>query len=217
VRQPESVQEAWRTVNELVQENTTLEKPLPDPLFARADLWAAVGSHEDALDDYLSATKLFFATRPGLVEQSRALNRLSGALERLSKRPRTEYPYEADNAFWLGVKNFELNRLEIAAAFFAEATRLMPMDAVYRTYRGLSLKRLGQTSDAERHLAVAASILRRPDCLAREREGFHLRLERIQGSERQWIEQSVNSPLSANRLPHHEAALWLRTKQSLVQ
>ncbi len=216
-RQPETVQEAWRTVDELVRENATLEQSLPDPLFARADLWAAVGNHEEALDDYLQATKFFFGTRPSLVEQSRALNRLSDALERLSKRPRSEYPYEADDAFWLGVNSFEKKQLEVAAAFFAEATRLMPSDAVYRAYRGLTLKRLGRTSDAERQLSVAASILRRPHCRPREQSGFHIRLERIQGPERQWVQQSVNAPLSATSLPHHEAAHWLRSQRSLVR
>ena len=216
-RQSETVQEAWRTVDELVRENASLEQSLPDPLLARADLWATVGNHEEALDDYLQATKLLFAMRPSLVEQSRALNRLSDALERLSKRPRPEYPYEADDAFWHGVRNFENHRLEAAAAFFAEATRLMPSDAVYRAYRGITLKRLGQAIDAERQLAVAASILRRPDCLERERSGFHIRLENIQGSERRWITQSVNLPPSASRLPQQEAAQWLRTQQVLFR
>src|SRR5665213_3135675 len=91
-RQPESFQNVWREVDELVRENKSLERPLPDPLFARGDLWATVGNHEEALEDYLSATKLLLSGQPTLVDQSSALVRLSDALERLAKRPLPEYP-----------------------------------------------------------------------------------------------------------------------------
>jgi tetratricopeptide (TPR) repeat protein len=216
-RQSEAVEEAWRTVEELVRENATLKQPLPDPLFARADLWASVGNHEDALDDYLQGTKLLFAMGPSLVEQSRALSRLAGALERLSKQPRPEYPYEAEDSFWLGVRHFEDSRYELAEPFFAEATRLMPSDAVFRAYRGLTLKRLGRLAHAERQLAVAASILRRPECLEQERQGFHIRLQNIQGSSRQWIQEKADAPLSSSQSLAQETAHWLRQQRSAIR
>src|SRR5665213_1529327 len=116
-RQPESFQKAWREVDELVRENKSLDRPLPDPLFARGDLWATLGNHEEALEDYLSGTKLLLAGQPTLVEQSSALGRLSDALERLAKRPRPEYPVEAQQAFLVGVEHFEHRRTELAAAY----------------------------------------------------------------------------------------------------
>lgn len=216
-RQPTSVQAAWQSIDELIQQNESLEQPLPDPLFARAELWAAAGNHEDALEDYLKATKLLFASRPNLIEQSRALNRLSGALDRLSKHPRTEFPYEADEAFWLGVNAFSQNRLEAAADFFAEATRLDPSDSVYRAYRGVTLKRLGKMSDADRQLAVAQSILHRPNCPPKELREFHRRLEKLQGAERLWIDRSVNAPHSASRQAKQEAEEWLKTHQAFLR
>jgi|GEM_PF-1232251 len=216
-RQSENAHEAWRAVDELIRENSTLKQPLPDPLFARADLWASVGNHEEALDDYLQGTKLLFATGPSLVEQSRALSRLTDALERLSKQPKPEYPYEAEDAFWLGVRHFEERRYELAEPFFAEATRSMPSDAVFRAYRGLTLKRLGRLADAERQLAAAASALRRPECLERERQGFHIRLQNIQGPARQWIQERVNAPLSSSQSLAQETAHWLRTQRSAIR
>lgn len=216
-RQPEAVQEAWKTIDELIQENASLDQSLPDPLFARAELWSAAGNHEDALEDYLRATKLLFATRPNLIEQSRALNRLSEALDRLSKHPRTEYPYEADEAFWLGVNAFSQNRMEAAMDFFAEATRLKQSDPVYRAYRGVTLKRLGKMSDADRQLAVAQSILHRPNCPPDELRDFHRRLERIQGADRRWIDQSVNAPHSGSRQVKQEAEQWLKKQQAFLR
>ena len=216
-RQPEAVQEAWQTIDELIQENASLEQPLPDPLFARADLWAAAGNHEDALEDYLEATKLLFATRPNLIDQSRALNQLREALDRLSKHPRTEFPYEASDAFWLGVSAFSQNRMEAAAEFFAEATRLKPSDPVYRAYRGVTLKRLGKKSDAGRQLAVAQSILHGPNYPPHGLREFHQRLEKIQGAERRWIHESVNSPHSASDQAKQETEQWLKTQQALLR
>lgn len=212
-RESEAIQDAWRTIDELVQENAKLDSPIPDPLFARADLWASVGNHEEALDDYLQATKLLLQAKPNLVDQSMALNRLSDALERLNRRPRPEYPYEANDAFWIGARLFDQKRYDDSVAYFTEASRLMPNDAIYRVYRALALKRIGKSADAERQLTVASSLLRRPDCPERELRGYPIRLERVQGTDRQWVDSVVKSPIPARRLPQIEAAEILRAGQ----
>ena len=51
--QPRPVHESWIKINELIKENASLEKPLPDPYLARAELWSLVGNHEEAIEDYL--------------------------------------------------------------------------------------------------------------------------------------------------------------------
>lgn len=212
-RESEEVQETWRNVDELVRENEKLESPIPDPLYARAELWTSVGVHEEALDDYLEATKLFLRTKPNLVDQSVALKRLSEALERVSRRPSPDYPYEANDAFWFGYHQFNQQRYEIAVAYFSEASRLMPNDAVYRVYRALALQRIGNTADAERQLTVASSLLRRPNCPERELRGYPIRLERVQGTDRQWVDSFVKSPLPTRKLANVEAAELLRSQQ----
>ena len=210
-RQPKAIQDAWRTIEELVQENESLPTRLPDPFFARGDLWASVGNHEEAIEDYLRAAKLTAVGRPNLVEQSRALARLSDALERLSKRPQPDFPAEAAQAFWAGVEHFEHRRIKVADAYFKEATRLQPSDAVYRAYRAVGSLRLGNTLDAERQMAVAASILRRTEYyIPRETRDFHVRLERVQGADRRWINDFIRSPTSERFLAETEAARWLQ-------
>ena len=51
--QTPKIKEAWRQVSELIQQNDRSPNPLPDPYLARAEIWTNVGSHEDAVEDYL--------------------------------------------------------------------------------------------------------------------------------------------------------------------
>lgn len=216
--QPESVQDSWLVVDELIRENESLDRPLPDPYFARGDLWATAGNHEEAVDDYLRATRLLFSGKPTLVEQSRALGRLSDALEGLSKHPIPDYPAEAEQMFWAGVDHFEHRRAKDAEACFKEATRLRPSDPVYRAYRALACRRLGKSGDADRQLAIAASILRKPNYyIWDEKKDFHTRLQRVQGADRRWIHAGLNSPTAEIDLVQSEATRWLKLHQSSTQ
>ncbi len=63
-RQPDNVQRAWIEIDKIVDDNKKLNEPLPEPYMARGELWSRVGSHEDAMSDYLLATELFFRGNP---------------------------------------------------------------------------------------------------------------------------------------------------------
>jgi tetratricopeptide (TPR) repeat protein len=210
-RQPRAFHTAWREVAELVRENEALEQPLPDPLFARADLWARVGNREEAVDDYLRATKLLLARHPTLVEQSRALEQLREKLEQLAEHPLPDFPAEAQGSFQAGLSNWAQHQIPLAATCFAEASRLRPLDPVYRAYRGLAYRRLGRTAEAERQLAIAAALLRRPGDPERARQEFHLRLEHLQGPDRGWIEVQLNRPSPDRSGGQDDAARWLES------
>ena len=211
-REPESIRTAWRDIEVLIIENAALPEPLPDPYWARADLWALVGNHEEALEDYLHAAQLFRKSRPNPAEKSRVLERLSESLDHLVHKPRPEYPIEAGTAFGYGLGHFRQSRYEKALEYFKEATRLLPTDPVYRAYRGLTLKQLDKAADAERQIAIAASILRAPGRYDNREEwrSFYRRLEPVQGPLRQWLSEYMHRPGIENRTLRAVAETQLR-------
>ncbi len=87
-RHSPALRAAWRDVEQLLEENSRLDAPLPDPYFARGDLWAVAGAHEDALADYVVGTRLLLKSRPNLLDQSRALQRVAQGLNRLMRQPK---------------------------------------------------------------------------------------------------------------------------------
>lgn len=193
--QTPKIKEAWRQVSELIQQNDRSPNPLPDPYLARAEIWTNVGSHEDAVEDYLMASRLMMSRNPSLIEQSRVFKSLRESLERLSKAPQPVYPAKASSAFRKAVELYYQGDFYQALPLFAEATRLEPNDAVYRAFRALNYYKISDQSSAEKQIAVAASIIRKPETLfpyARE-EDFHKRLERIQGPDRQWLSNTMLS------------------------
>jgi hypothetical protein len=187
-RQSASVQSLWRETESLIDENSRLQRPLPDPYFARGDLWAASGGHEDALTDYMTGTRLLMATRPGLVDQSRALERLAIGLDRLHRSPRPKFPLEAERAFQTAMGHYYGGRHAAAIEFFAEASRLRPDEAGYRAFRGLNLRKVGRPDEAEREIAVVRSLLREGDDKPLLKSRFYQRLTRVQGPDRWWLE-----------------------------
>jgi hypothetical protein len=178
---------AWKEVENLIEENERLPLRSPDPYIARAEVWTAAGSHEDALEDYLRASRLMLAGSPTLVEKSRLLDSLLLSMDRLSRQPKPMYPLEADQAFEGGLDLFYKGYFAAAAPLFAEATRLNPDNAVYRVVRALNHRKLGEESSAKRQLAAAAAVLNARDFSEFRRVRFYQRLERIQGPDRQWI------------------------------
>ena len=215
--QPPNVRQAWQQVSVLVAENEQLEQPQPEPFLARAELWTTAGNHEEAVEDYLRATNLLLAGKPSLVEQSRVLGLLRAALERLVAQPQALYPVQAASAFRAGIAFFNACQFEQAAPLLAEATRLNPTDAVYRAVRALNYRKLKDEDAANRQLATAASIIRRPIISEDELRGFHIRLERIQGKDRRWISAGIISAGLSQSDSRSEARQLLNQPASLMR
>lgn len=189
----EETRRAFREVSFAIEQNEKLANPIPDPYIARAEIWTIVGNYEGALDDYLMAVRLQSHCETNLAERARSLDTLSHALERLAEQPVTQFPLEAEEAFWLGVNEFRKQKMEAAKPFFRESVQLNPRDASHRAYLALTLRRLGEDSAAERQALNARAILRHPDTDPIEYRRFHRRLEGVIGAERQWLQQHIDS------------------------
>lgn len=188
-RSTAQVQASWIAVQKAVAENEKLKHPLPEPYLARAEIWAVVNNHEDALKDCLAATEFFLKNSPTLTERSRYFIRLDQILRELESRPHAYFP---DDAIEFGVQGrsyYDQGRLEEALVQFTEAVRLMPDGPVYRFFRALTLKRLGREAEADRDAWVGANAAREAKENGRLCEAdIAAQLERVQGPLRRWLE-----------------------------
>ena len=191
-RQPDSIQRAWIEIGKIVADNEKLAPPLPEPYMARGDLWSRVGSHEDALSDYLKATELFFQGAPTPSEQARHLSQLRRALDAVVQQPKPRYPNEAASEYSLGLLASRRGDYAIAESHFAESSRLMPEVALYRVHRALALRELGRDEEAHRQVAAALSLIRATGRGASEEmQLLHRGLEHVQGPSRLWLSREL--------------------------
>ena len=184
--QPEAIQQAWKEIEQVLQENEKLDAPLAEPYLARGDLWSRIGGHEDALSDYLKATELFLKGNPTPGEQARHLVRLRSSLEAVVNQPRPHFPGDAATEFDKGVAAFRIGDAATAGLCFVECTRLMPDTPIYRVYRALAHRQLDQTDEAKRQIAIALSLIRSAD-VADQMTQINRGLEPVQGRLRLWL------------------------------
>jgi tetratricopeptide (TPR) repeat protein len=189
--QPQEFQAAWKDIDRLVAENATLHQPLADPLIARAELWARIGCHEDAVHDYNEAVGILLSKDAGLVERSRVLQLLHRSIRDLSSQPRPLYPQQAGISYRKGLELFLSGQNREAAFYLDDASRLEPSDVVYRVVRAINYRRLNRNEDSIVQLKSAAAILRDPYTGERHLRRFRQRLELIQGPDRVWAEESL--------------------------
>jgi tetratricopeptide (TPR) repeat protein len=183
--QPQAVQDAWRAVEIAIAENQKLDQPLPEPYFARGQIWALVGNHEAALRDYLTAVELAAASGRDLAAYAAYFQTLQQALENVDRVPKPPALGLARHHYARGVHAFWRGDLPAALRHFDNAVQLKPGAPLYWYYRAVTHKRLGSERRA-RHDALIGAHLEWRDGLP---DQFGTALARLQGDLRQWLER----------------------------
>ena len=193
----ESIKQAWKEVQEALTENQTLKQQLPEPYFARAEIWSAVNNYDGAMRDYLTATKLARESGQDLASYSSYFQKLYEALDnwdRVPKPPTTgasnDYHGLAQDHFSKGYSDFWRNDLQSAVRRFDNAVQLCPQNPVYWYYRAVAFKCSGDDRRAQHDACFGAYIEKKCDGgYNQQRQEVAHALQRLQGSLRQWVEE----------------------------
>lgn len=96
-----AIQQAWREVSVAISENDALpeDERLPEPYFARAEIWASVKNYSDALQDYLTAIKYARKSNRDILTYSEYFDRLYDVAEKLQNIPVPPEGAESDFYF----------------------------------------------------------------------------------------------------------------------
>ena len=189
------LRDAWRDIEAAIKENDALppQERLPEPYFARAEIWACVNHYSEALRDYLTAIKYARLSGRDLMSYSAYFDKLYEVTDRFQKVPATPtlgkndgYAWAARNHYAQGCHALWQNKFETALQRFDNAVQLQPNDPLYWYFRALTFKKMG---DAERAQcdALFGAYLERNGPHTRSRELGHA-FTRVQGRLRQWLE-----------------------------
>lgn len=178
------VKTAWLEVQSAIAENANLPRPLPDPYFARAEIWAAANSNEEALRDFVTAFRLSLEFGEDLQSYSRHFSTLAQVLDSYDKVPRPPVPGLASSHYGRGINAYFDGDLASALSHFNDAVQLDPNEPVFRYFRAITYKRLGDDSRARHDALFGADLEERFTYKLSLGSGF----TRVQGDLRRWLE-----------------------------
>jgi tetratricopeptide (TPR) repeat protein len=200
-----ATQRAWQEVSNAISENESLPEieRLPDPYFARAEIWASVKNYSDSLQDYLTAIKYARKANRDILTYSEYFDRLYSVAENLQNTPVPAQGAEpttqiaARGHYSQGYQKFFIGQLAESKDRFDSAIQLSPDQPLYWYFRALTFKLLGDESRAQHDALMGASLERQ--LVSFRRADLNKELTRVQGPMRTWLETyRLGSP--TNRL-----------------
>ena len=179
-----AIKQAWRDVRVAIDENGSLAKPLPDPYFSRAQIWAATNSNDEALRDYMTAFRLSLESGQDLQSYSQHFFTLYQVLDNYDKIPRPPVAGNSHSHYGRGTIAYFEGDLQRALGHLNDAVQLDPKEPVYRYFRAVIFKRLGDDRRAQHDALFGAHL--------EEQAAYTVSLggafTRVQGDIRLWLE-----------------------------
>jgi tetratricopeptide (TPR) repeat protein len=177
-----------------ISENETLpdSERLPEPYFARAEIWATAGNYSDSLQDYLYGISIVRVSARDLLSYSVQFDKLGDVADKLQKMPvpaagaEPIYSSAAREHYSLGYGLFFRDDLRAALEHFDSAVQLAPDQPLYWYFRALTYHGLGDEQRAQ-HDALMGAFFER-ELAAWYRRSLHRAFIRIQGARRAWLE-----------------------------
>lgn len=192
-RQPRELQRAWLESTQAVEENSKLppEEQSPTPWLARGEVLAIAGNYHDALEDYVRAAGIVRSNGGDRQNFVTAFVSLEKVLSRLRQNPSPPVVAEATEEWERGFYSYRRGDLATAAQAFQNATALAPGEAVFWYFRALNHRHIGLPERALHHARIGAWLESRSTRHSPRRltASIDRRLERIQGSDRRWLQQ----------------------------
>lgn len=193
-RNPE-VQRAWREIAQAVEDNEKLPESdrLPEPYFARAEIWASVQNYSDSLRDFLTGIRYARQSNRDLLSYSAYFERMYDVAEEFENRPVPARGVEDDPSdaavkhYSLGMNRYFAGEYRAALRHFNDAVQLSPDKAVYWYYRALTHRQLGEEGRAQYDALMGATFEKALPSW--KQRAMHGELVRIQGSIRFWLEE----------------------------
>jgi tetratricopeptide (TPR) repeat protein len=191
------VRKAWIEIQKAFEENQKLveSKRLPEPYFARAEVWYSLGSYAEALSDYLSgldyvknqndeSAYMLYHQYFGSIRDTvtKSLTQPKSLIDLgPEEKQKTQYHYNK------GYSNFWSGNYDRALQHFDNAVQIDWQNPYYWYYRGLTYRRLGNEQKALFNFVFGSHLEK---LLGDEiRDEVSRQLTRLQGNERMFLEE----------------------------
>lgn len=189
------IRQAWQEAADAFDDNNELpeNERLPEPYFARAEIWMAVNNYVLAIEDYVDG--LHYARRSGrdIITYSPYFSKMQFATEKLLSLPvppigtTKNIVLRGSYHLNLGISLYFSGKYGEAVNNFDDAISLSPSDPIAWYFRGLSFYAMGDIDRAQ-HDALLGMHFERKISRFRQKSIDRI-LTRIQGANRTWLER----------------------------
>jgi tetratricopeptide (TPR) repeat protein len=190
----EQLREAWAEATAAITENNALPAPqrLPDPYFARAEVYLQVGDVVAALDDCASASAIVSAGGLDSRKHQRVAEIYTTAIKRLRSMPQppkdtfTNIDLQASEHFNAAQQSIAAGDFRNATEELTKALSLTPSRPLYWYMRAIARRAVGDLQRAQSDALLGALFERRLSPPAKR--DLSKGLTRVQGPTRLWLE-----------------------------
>lgn len=190
----EQLRQAWKEATEAIAANETLPaaQRLPDPYFARAEVYMQAGDYVAAIDDCGSASEIVANNGLDSRKQQQVAEIYTKAIKHLRSRPQplkdafTNIDLQASEHYNASQKFIAARDFDNAIAELAKALSLTPTQPLYWYMRAIARRERGDLHRAQSDALLGALFERRLSPPARR--DVSRGLARMQGPTRLWLE-----------------------------
>ena len=205
IRRDDNLIQAWHSIRAAQEYSEQKVREgglgLPEPYFAEAMLWGALGHHEKAIAQFVVGSNIALENKDDLTSQVTYFKELQVYLNKYLLEPRKVEDevtsktarLVAQKHFSAGLTKFKQGKYSEAAPLFTEAVLLNPEVPWYWYYRAGCFKELKFNTRAKHDAMLGITLEIRNK---QSREAGHA-LECFQGSSRLWLEsvrRNLNIP-----------------------
>jgi tetratricopeptide (TPR) repeat protein len=186
---------AWLSIQKIIKNNETLpeDKRVPEPYFARAEIWMAVDNYVEAMTDYLTALRYASSSGRELQTYIRYYSKVEKTIERFALLPAPPSGVSPDarrkgsHHFGFGVTEFRIRNHTQAVRHFGNAISMEPDNPLYWYYRSVASRRSGDSNHAV-YDALYGTLIESKKYSPYKSRQMAQGLQHIQGEDRIWLE-----------------------------
>jgi len=184
---PKSLQQSFVLIEKTIKENPEN----PEPLMARAEIYASIGNNETAIKDCLQAYKLLLAKNATPAAKIKFLSKLSEFIAKSETNPKDQFVYSSWEYYRQGKISLKNKNYSKASEYFTNSISLNPKETAFFYFRALSEHIQGNLQDARRD-ALVGSFLER-SATDSQRTLLLMELEHFQGTSRIWLCETIKT------------------------
>lgn len=188
------IRTAWEEASEAFDANEKLpeDQRLPDPYFARAEIWYTLNNYIAAIENYVEGIRYARKTNQDILTYAVYFTKLQTAAENLLSLPvppegvNQNLPARGFLHFNRGVSSYLRGDYKKAIEELSDAVSLVPTDPLIWYYRGLAMKANGELARGQHDVLLGVHFEK--DLSPGRRRAINRSLFRVQGSDRLWLE-----------------------------
>jgi len=188
------IRQAWKEAAEAFKKNAKRpeDQRLPEPYFARAEIWTAVNNYVAAIENYVDGLHYARSSGRDIITYAPYFEKMQAATEKLLALPvpavgtEKSFSVKGFHHFNRGISFYLRGNYQAAINNFDDAISLAPAEPLCWYFRALAYYGTGDLDRAQHDALLGAHFERK--LTRHRRQSLNRSLARVQGTNRMWLE-----------------------------